>query len=151
MFLNTGSCITSTPCLIFTLEPWQLVLSYQWGWLWVTQLVRKLKIDEIEIMHNIRFLICWITNVHLHKNKKIKTFRMHTGPTKRSNIKEGLLWWDLKKKLAEVPSERRVSTLHWAFYCDKSLFHLCRKIPVWEQMDNFSWIRGIFYSLSVAG
>uniref|UniRef100_A0A3B4ZGJ9 Solute carrier family 5 member 5 n=1 Tax=Stegastes partitus TaxID=144197 RepID=A0A3B4ZGJ9_9TELE len=32
-----------------------------------------------------------------------------TGPTKRSQIKEGLLWWDLKKKEVEDPSERRVS------------------------------------------
>ncbi|XP_072245395.1 sodium/iodide cotransporter [Leuresthes tenuis] len=28
-----------------------------------------------------------------------------TGPTKRSQIKEGLLWWDLNKKEVEVPSE----------------------------------------------
>uniref|UniRef100_A0A4W6CM76 Solute carrier family 5 member 5 n=1 Tax=Lates calcarifer TaxID=8187 RepID=A0A4W6CM76_LATCA len=30
-------------------------------------------------------------------------FSPHTGPTKRSHIKEGLLWWDLKKKQVEVP------------------------------------------------
>uniref|UniRef100_A0A3B4YST0 Solute carrier family 5 member 5 n=1 Tax=Seriola lalandi dorsalis TaxID=1841481 RepID=A0A3B4YST0_SERLL len=34
-----------------------------------------------------------------------------TGPTKRSHIKEGLLWWDLNKKQVEVPSVRRVSTM----------------------------------------
>ncbi|KAA8589463.1 hypothetical protein FQN60_012828 [Etheostoma spectabile] len=28
-----------------------------------------------------------------------------TGPTKRHNIKEGLLWWDLNKKQVAVPSE----------------------------------------------
>uniref|UniRef100_A0A671UG58 Solute carrier family 5 member 5 n=1 Tax=Sparus aurata TaxID=8175 RepID=A0A671UG58_SPAAU len=32
-----------------------------------------------------------------------------TGATKRSHIKEGLLWWDLNKKEVEVPSKRRVS------------------------------------------
>ncbi|XP_028259842.1 sodium/iodide cotransporter [Parambassis ranga] len=30
-----------------------------------------------------------------------------TGPTKRSHIKEGLLWWDLNKKKVEMPSEYR--------------------------------------------
>uniref|UniRef100_A0A8C4INR9 Solute carrier family 5 member 5 n=1 Tax=Dicentrarchus labrax TaxID=13489 RepID=A0A8C4INR9_DICLA len=38
-----------------------------------------------------------------------------TGPTKRSHIKEGLLWWDLNKKQVEVPSERRVSTITQAY------------------------------------
>uniref|UniRef100_A0A669CQ33 Solute carrier family 5 member 5 n=1 Tax=Oreochromis niloticus TaxID=8128 RepID=A0A669CQ33_ORENI len=32
-----------------------------------------------------------------------------TGRTKRENIKEGLLWWDLKKKKVEGPSKKRVS------------------------------------------
>ncbi|XP_032382773.1 sodium/iodide cotransporter isoform X2 [Etheostoma spectabile] len=31
-----------------------------------------------------------------------------TGPTKRHNIKEGLLWWDLNKKQVAVPSECKV-------------------------------------------
>uniref|UniRef100_A0A8C6VYN3 Solute carrier family 5 member 5 n=1 Tax=Nothobranchius furzeri TaxID=105023 RepID=A0A8C6VYN3_NOTFU len=31
-----------------------------------------------------------------------------TGPTKRSQIKEGLLWWDLNKKKEEIPSQHRV-------------------------------------------
>ncbi|KAG7230675.1 hypothetical protein INR49_025392 [Caranx melampygus] len=30
-----------------------------------------------------------------------------TGPTKRSHIKEGLLWWDLNRKQEEFPSESR--------------------------------------------
>nr|XP_054608202.1 sodium/iodide cotransporter isoform X4 [Nothobranchius furzeri] len=30
-----------------------------------------------------------------------------TGPTKRSQIKEGLLWWDLNKKKEEIPSQHR--------------------------------------------
>ncbi|KAK2835376.1 hypothetical protein Q5P01_015860 [Channa striata] len=30
-----------------------------------------------------------------------------TGPTKRNNIKEGLLWWDLNKKHVEVPAKCR--------------------------------------------
>uniref|UniRef100_A0A3B3DT32 Solute carrier family 5 member 5 n=1 Tax=Oryzias melastigma TaxID=30732 RepID=A0A3B3DT32_ORYME len=34
-----------------------------------------------------------------------------TGPTKRSAIKEGLLWWDLNKSKEKIPSERRVSPL----------------------------------------
>uniref|UniRef100_A0A3B5L4D1 Solute carrier family 5 member 5 n=1 Tax=Xiphophorus couchianus TaxID=32473 RepID=A0A3B5L4D1_9TELE len=31
-----------------------------------------------------------------------------TGPTKRSQIKEGLLWWDLNKKEMEISSESKV-------------------------------------------
>uniref|UniRef100_A0A3Q2DKB5 Solute carrier family 5 member 5 n=1 Tax=Cyprinodon variegatus TaxID=28743 RepID=A0A3Q2DKB5_CYPVA len=31
-----------------------------------------------------------------------------TGPTKRNQIKEGLLWWDLKKKKTEISSENTV-------------------------------------------
>uniref|UniRef100_A0AAQ4QUG1 Solute carrier family 5 member 5 n=1 Tax=Gasterosteus aculeatus aculeatus TaxID=481459 RepID=A0AAQ4QUG1_GASAC len=34
-----------------------------------------------------------------------------TGPTQRSHIKEGLLWWDLNKTEIEVASEHRVSTI----------------------------------------
>uniref|UniRef100_A0A669BTL7 Solute carrier family 5 member 5 n=1 Tax=Oreochromis niloticus TaxID=8128 RepID=A0A669BTL7_ORENI len=34
-----------------------------------------------------------------------------TGRTKRENIKEGLLWWDLKKKKVEGPSKKRVSAV----------------------------------------
>uniref|UniRef100_A0A3Q0RRQ9 Solute carrier family 5 member 5 n=1 Tax=Amphilophus citrinellus TaxID=61819 RepID=A0A3Q0RRQ9_AMPCI len=34
-----------------------------------------------------------------------------TGPTKREHIKEGLLWWDLKKKKVEDPAKHRVSTM----------------------------------------
>ncbi|XP_040896453.1 sodium/iodide cotransporter [Toxotes jaculatrix] len=34
-----------------------------------------------------------------------------TGPTKRNDIKEGLLWWDLNKKQVEVTSERRTGTM----------------------------------------
>uniref|UniRef100_A0A1A8FUE4 Solute carrier family 5 (Sodium iodide symporter), member 5 n=1 Tax=Nothobranchius korthausae TaxID=1143690 RepID=A0A1A8FUE4_9TELE len=30
-----------------------------------------------------------------------------TGPTKRSQIKEGLLWWDLSKQKEEIPSQHR--------------------------------------------
>uniref|UniRef100_A0AAQ4RYV1 Solute carrier family 5 member 5 n=1 Tax=Gasterosteus aculeatus aculeatus TaxID=481459 RepID=A0AAQ4RYV1_GASAC len=33
------------------------------------------------------------------------------GPTQRSHIKEGLLWWDLNKTEIEVASEHRVSTI----------------------------------------
>ncbi|XP_035509623.1 sodium/iodide cotransporter [Morone saxatilis] len=40
-----------------------------------------------------------------------------TGPTKRSHIKEGLLWWDLNKKQVEVPSERRTGTMPRMFTC----------------------------------
>ncbi|XP_041791600.1 sodium/iodide cotransporter [Chelmon rostratus] len=40
-----------------------------------------------------------------------------TGPTKRNHIKEGLLWWDLKKKQVEVPSERRTRTMSRMFPC----------------------------------
>ncbi|XP_029286420.1 sodium/iodide cotransporter isoform X2 [Cottoperca gobio] len=40
-----------------------------------------------------------------------------TGPTKRNQIKEGLLWWDLNKKQVEVPSERRTGTLSRMFPC----------------------------------
>uniref|UniRef100_A0A8C6PXB3 Solute carrier family 5 member 5 n=1 Tax=Nothobranchius furzeri TaxID=105023 RepID=A0A8C6PXB3_NOTFU len=35
-------------------------------------------------------------------------FLHNTGPTKRSQIKEGLLWWDLNKKKEEIPSQHRV-------------------------------------------
>ncbi|XP_027146451.1 sodium/iodide cotransporter isoform X2 [Larimichthys crocea] len=38
-----------------------------------------------------------------------------TGPTKRNQIKEGLLWWDLNKKQVEVPSERRTGTMSRIF------------------------------------
>ncbi|XP_041863103.1 sodium/iodide cotransporter isoform X2 [Melanotaenia boesemani] len=34
-----------------------------------------------------------------------------TGPTKRSHIKEGLLWWDLNKKTVKVLSEHRTATV----------------------------------------
>lgn len=34
---------------------------------------------------------------------------LHTGPTKRSQIKEGLLWWDLSKNKADILAERSVS------------------------------------------
>uniref|UniRef100_A0A8D3DMX6 Sodium/iodide cotransporter n=1 Tax=Scophthalmus maximus TaxID=52904 RepID=A0A8D3DMX6_SCOMX len=34
-----------------------------------------------------------------------------TGPTKRKDVKEGLLWWDLNKKQVEVPSQHRVRTI----------------------------------------
>ncbi|KAI3368650.1 hypothetical protein L3Q82_025660, partial [Scortum barcoo] len=40
-----------------------------------------------------------------------------TGPTKRSNIREGLLWWDLNRKQVEVPSERRTGTMSRMFPC----------------------------------
>ncbi|XP_042339760.1 sodium/iodide cotransporter [Plectropomus leopardus] len=40
-----------------------------------------------------------------------------TGPTKRSQIKEGLLWWDLKKKHVEVPTEHRARTVSTMFPC----------------------------------
>ncbi|XP_061594507.1 sodium/iodide cotransporter isoform X2 [Cololabis saira] len=40
-----------------------------------------------------------------------------TGPTKRSHIKEGLLWWDLNKKKEELPSERRASAISRMFPC----------------------------------
>ncbi|XP_022622600.1 sodium/iodide cotransporter [Seriola dumerili] len=40
-----------------------------------------------------------------------------TGPTKRSHIKEGLLWWDLNKKQVEVPSVRRTGTMSRMFPC----------------------------------
>ncbi|XP_059197655.1 sodium/iodide cotransporter [Centropristis striata] len=40
-----------------------------------------------------------------------------TGATKRSQIKEGLLWWDLNKKQVEVPSERRAGTMSRMFPC----------------------------------
>uniref|UniRef100_A0A3P8WMY9 Solute carrier family 5 member 5 n=1 Tax=Cynoglossus semilaevis TaxID=244447 RepID=A0A3P8WMY9_CYNSE len=36
-----------------------------------------------------------------------------TGPTKRSDIKEGLLWWDLNKKQVDGPSEHRVCIKTW--------------------------------------
>ncbi|XP_043985778.1 sodium/iodide cotransporter [Gambusia affinis] len=40
-----------------------------------------------------------------------------TGPTKRSQIKEGLLWWDLKKKETEISSESRTDVISWMFPC----------------------------------
>ncbi|XP_024135084.1 sodium/iodide cotransporter [Oryzias melastigma] len=40
-----------------------------------------------------------------------------TGPTKRSAIKEGLLWWDLNKSKEKIPSERRTETMSKAFPC----------------------------------
>ncbi|XP_034003484.1 sodium/iodide cotransporter [Trematomus bernacchii] len=40
-----------------------------------------------------------------------------TGPTKRNTIKEGLLWWDLKKKQVDVPSERRPGKMSRRFPC----------------------------------
>uniref|UniRef100_A0A3Q2G844 Solute carrier family 5 member 5 n=1 Tax=Cyprinodon variegatus TaxID=28743 RepID=A0A3Q2G844_CYPVA len=35
-----------------------------------------------------------------------------TGPTKRNQIKEGLLWWDLKKKKTEISSENTIWIEH---------------------------------------
>uniref|UniRef100_A0A3P9LD80 Solute carrier family 5 member 5 n=1 Tax=Oryzias latipes TaxID=8090 RepID=A0A3P9LD80_ORYLA len=41
-----------------------------------------------------------------------------TGPTKRSLIKEGLLWWDLNKNKEKIPSERRkTETMSKALPC----------------------------------
>ncbi|XP_069377913.1 sodium/iodide cotransporter [Paralichthys olivaceus] len=40
-----------------------------------------------------------------------------TGQTERSHIKEGLLWWDLKKKQVEVHSEHRTDILSRVFPC----------------------------------
>ncbi|KAG7513664.1 sodium/iodide cotransporter [Solea senegalensis] len=40
-----------------------------------------------------------------------------TGPTKRDQIKEGLLWWDLNKKQLDVPSERRIGMMSRMFPC----------------------------------
>lgn len=40
-----------------------------------------------------------------------------TGPTKRADIKEGLLWWDLNKKEIEFPSEHRTGTISRMFSC----------------------------------
>ncbi|XP_074490725.1 sodium/iodide cotransporter [Sebastes fasciatus] len=40
-----------------------------------------------------------------------------TGPTKRNQIKDGLLWWDLNKKKVEVLSERRSGTKSRMFPC----------------------------------
>lgn len=42
-------------------------------------------------------------------NKSITNASHHKGPTKRENIKSGLLWWDLKKK--KVAEEREVRKL----------------------------------------
>uniref|UniRef100_A0A8C6PYE0 Solute carrier family 5 member 5 n=1 Tax=Nothobranchius furzeri TaxID=105023 RepID=A0A8C6PYE0_NOTFU len=39
-------------------------------------------------------------------------FLHNTGPTKRSQIKEGLLWWDLNKKKEEIPSQHRLALQH---------------------------------------
>uniref|UniRef100_UPI0037E750E3 sodium/iodide cotransporter n=1 Tax=Semicossyphus pulcher TaxID=241346 RepID=UPI0037E750E3 len=44
-----------------------------------------------------------------------------TGPTKRSQIKEGLLWWDLNKMQVKVPSERRNGTKR----CPCPLWNTC--------------------------
>lgn len=49
-----------------------------------------------------------------------------TGPTKRSHIKEGLLWWDLKKT-KEIPSERRNGTVSRMFSC--SWCSTCEDMP----------------------
>nr|XP_019953888.1 PREDICTED: sodium/iodide cotransporter [Paralichthys olivaceus] len=40
-----------------------------------------------------------------------------TGQTERSHIKEGSLWWDLKKKQVEVHSEHRTEILSRVFPC----------------------------------
>ncbi|XP_035502785.2 sodium/iodide cotransporter isoform X2 [Scophthalmus maximus] len=40
-----------------------------------------------------------------------------TGPTKRKDVKEGLLWWDLNKKQVEVPSQHRTGTKSRMFPC----------------------------------
>ncbi|XP_073332570.1 sodium/iodide cotransporter [Pagrus major] len=40
-----------------------------------------------------------------------------TGATKRSHIKEGLLWWDLNKKEVEVPSKCRTGRMSRMFPC----------------------------------
>lgn len=46
--------------------------------------------------------------------KELCCFSLHTGPSKRSRIKEGLLWWDLSKKHVKVPTTRRVSAMSQA-------------------------------------
>lgn len=39
-------------------------------------------------------------------------FLYNIGPTERSHIKDGLLWWDLNNiKKVEIPAERNVSML----------------------------------------
>lgn len=40
-----------------------------------------------------------------------------TGPTKRANIKKGLLWWDLNTLKEGEPSEHRTGTLSRVFPC----------------------------------
>ncbi|XP_033477118.2 sodium/iodide cotransporter [Epinephelus lanceolatus] len=60
-----------------------------------------------------------------------------TGPTKRSQIKEGLLWWDLKKKHVDAPSERRTGTM--SRMCPCLLHNTCGdtlKLPVSLHRNN---------------
>ncbi|CAN9500950.1 unnamed protein product [Ophioblennius macclurei] len=40
-----------------------------------------------------------------------------TGPTKRDDIKKGLLWWDLESLKGDEPSENRADTLSRVFPC----------------------------------
>lgn len=67
------------------------------------------------------------------KLDKFCFFSLHTGPTKRNHIKEGLLWWDLNKKQVEIPSERRVSDLTYlsllVVFIVTHLQNICRPTP----------------------
>lgn len=74
---------------------------------------------------------------------------LHTGPTKRNHIKEGLLWWDLNKKQVEVPSERRVSSTSQAYDFGVLLFYfycfICVASPtesrnVRKEEKRMNWI-----------
>ncbi|KAM9763065.1 sodium/iodide cotransporter isoform 1-T3 [Menidia menidia] len=61
-----------------------------------------------------------------------------TGPTKRSEIKEGLLWWDLNKKEVEGPPELGISTMAKMFPCLRENTEYCdaAQMPVHPRSNN---------------
>ncbi|XP_070764944.1 sodium/iodide cotransporter [Enoplosus armatus] len=61
-----------------------------------------------------------------------------TGPTKRNHIREGLLWWDLKKKQVDIPSERRTGTMSRMFPCllHNARWDTCVRLNSNNQGDN---------------
>lgn len=63
-------------------------------------------IRELEVLVVVKLYILIINN-----EQAVLFFSFHTGPTKRKDVKEGLLWWDLNKKQVEVPSQHRVRTI----------------------------------------